>query len=451
MNQADLIVIGGGLAGCEAAWQAAEQGIRVDLYEMRPERITGAHSTENLSELICSNSLGSNLADRVGGILLNELRSLNSLLIRIADKNSVPAGGALAVDREKFAKEVTSVISSHPRINVIREEVTEIPNKPCVIATGPLTSPGMIHELENLVGRDAHYFYDAIAPIVEADSIDMKIAFRASRYGRGEGEEGDYINCPLSAAEYDAFVTELINAQRIPHREFEEEIDNGVNGGQNFFFERCLPVEVLAARGPLALAFGPMRPAGLFDPRSGKWPFAVIQLRQDDIANSLYNLVGFQTNLTFKEQKRVLKMVPGLADASYIRFGQMHRNSFICSPLFLTPTGQHRENGQIFFAGQLIGVEGYSGNIASGWIAGINAARSIINEALITLPTGTMIGALMWYICNADPNHFQPMKANFGLLPPLDFPKRITKTDKHTRMAKAARMCLDEYLTQVQL
>jgi len=420
----DLMIIGGGLAGSEAAYQAAQRGVRVDLYEMRPAVETGAHVTPFLAELVCSNSLGSNLPDRAPGLLKEELRRLNSLLLACAEETAVPAGGALAVDRDQFARRVTQRIETHPNIRLIRGEYTQIPGAPAIIASGPLTSPGLSAALAGLTGREHLYFFDAVSPIVTLETIDFGIAFRASRYDRGDQEEGDYINCPLDRAEYLAFVTALAEAGRIELKPFEADLQAGgpagVRAGAHEFFEGCLPVEVIARRGQDALAFGPMRPVGLRDPRTGRRPYAVVQLRQDDLAGSLYNIVGFQTNLTFSEQRRVLRMIPGLQNAEFARYGQMHRNTFIFSPALLRPTLQFRDRDDLFFAGQITGVEGYVGNIGTGLLAGWNAARLLDGREALTLPPTTMLGALCHYITHASPADFQPMKANFGILPPLD-------------------------------
>lgn len=432
----DLIVIGGGLAGSEAAWQAAECGLRVRLYEMRPTLQTGAHQTHDLAELVCSNSLGSNLPDRASGLLKNEARLLGSMLLECAEQASLPAGGALAVDRELFARLVTQRIENHSNIEIIREEVREIPNSPTIIASGPLTSPALSEAIAKLSGEEHLFFFDAIAPVIHADSINMQTAFRASRYGAGEQDEGDYINCPFTREEYYAFVDALLHAERIELRAFEEAIKSGVKAGH--FFEGCLPVEIIAERGLDSLAFGPMRPVGLRDPRTGKRPHAVVQLRQDNLAGSLYNLVGFQTNLKFPEQKRVLRMIPGLENAEFLRYGQMHRNTFIASPKLLRPTLQHRTRDNLFFAGQITGVEGYMGNIATGLLAGVNAARVQHGEEPLTLPQTTMLGALCHYVTHADLKDFQPMKANFGILPPLDFPHTIGKRERGKAHAERA-------------
>jgi methylenetetrahydrofolate--tRNA-(uracil-5-)-methyltransferase len=425
-----LIVIGGGLAGTETAWQAAERGIDVTLYEMRPQRSTPAHTTDQLAELICSNSLGSNLPDRASGLLKAELRLLNSLIMRTADETAVPAGGALAVDRERFAQAITERIAQHPRIELRREEVKAIPAEACVIASGPLTADDLAHDIARLTGQAHLYFYDAIAPIVEADSIDMTIAFRQSRYEYAEEQpDGDYLNCPFTKDEYTAFIDALITAERIELRDFEREDAK--------FFEGCLPIEVLAKRGREALAYGPMRPIGLRDPRTGKGPHAVVQLRQDNLAGTLYNIVGFQTNLKWPEQKRVFRLIPGLANAEFMRYGMMHRNTFINSPALLQPTMQFRARSDLFFAGQITGVEGYIGNAASGFVAGLNAARWLRGEGPIEFPATTMLGALCHYVTHAEPKDFQPMKANYGILPPLENSPR-GKRDRYRAFSQRA-------------
>jgi methylenetetrahydrofolate--tRNA-(uracil-5-)-methyltransferase len=433
----DLTVIGGGLAGSEAAWQAAQRGLKVRLYEMRPTRQTGAHQTHDLAELVCSNSLGSNLPDRASGLLKSETRLLGSMLLECAEPASLPAGGALAVDRELFARLVTERIESHHNIEIMRKEVREIPSSPTIVASGPLTSPALSNSIAKLSGEEHLFFFDAIAPVIHADSINMEIAFRASRYGTGDQDDGDYINCPFTKEEYYAFVDALLQAERIELRAFEEAVKSGVKAGH--FFEGCLPVEIIAGRGLDSLAFGPMRPVGLRDPRTGKRPYAVVQLRQDNLAGSLYNLVGFQTNLKFPEQKRVLRMIPGLENAEFLRYGQMHRNTFIASPKLLRPTLQHLTRDDLFFAGQITGVEGYMGNIATGLLAGINAARVLNDESPLTLPQTTMLGALCHYVTHADLKDFQPMKANFGILPPLD-----TRVNKRERGKAYAERALEE-------
>ena len=446
-----IIVIGGGLAGSEAAWQIAERNIKVKLYEMRPALPTGAHVTDQLAELVCSNSLGSNQADRASGVLKNELRRLNSLLVECAEETALPAGAALAVDREAFAKRVTEKISAHPNIELIRQEVTEIPSTPVIVASGPLTSENLSKSIAALSGDEHLFFFDAISPIVRADSIDMGIAFRASRYGKNSDpsgnaneEEGDYINCPFTKEEYYEFLNALRTAERIELRSFEDAIKTGVKAGQ--FFEGCLPVEVIAERGDESLAYGPMRPVGLRDPRTGKRPHAVAQLRQDNLAGSLYNIVGFQTNLRFPEQRRVLRMIPGLENAEFERYGQMHRNTFIASPKLLRPTLQHISRDDLFFAGQLTGVEGYMGNIATGLLTGINMAILVHGKPPLELPHETMLGALCHYITHADLKDFQPMKANFGILPELGLGKKVSKKEKGQAYADRAMSMLDEYL-----
>jgi methylenetetrahydrofolate--tRNA-(uracil-5-)-methyltransferase len=340
------------------------------------------------------------------------MRRLDSLIIEVAEKAAVPAGGALAVDREKFAEEVSQHIEAHPLIELRREEVIHIPDTPTIIATGPLTSKALAQEIAALSGEDHLYFYDAVSPIVEVDSIDMDIAFRASRYGRGEQEEGDYLNCPFTKDEYLAFVKALAEAEQIELKQFEKE--------DELFFEMCLPVEEIARRGEQALAFGPMRPVGLIDPHTGRRPYAALQLRQDNLAGTLYNMVGFQTNLKWGEQQRVFRMIPGLEKAEFMRYGMMHRNTYINSPMLLAPTMQWRTRPDLFLAGQITGVEGYVGSAATGLLAGINAARLIRGQPPITLPQTTMLGALCHYVTHAEPKDFQPMKANFGLLPPLE-------------------------------
>ncbi|MGD8552602.1 MAG: methylenetetrahydrofolate--tRNA-(uracil(54)-C(5))-methyltransferase (FADH(2)-oxidizing) TrmFO [Anaerolineales bacterium] len=442
-------IIGGGLAGSEAAWQAAERGLSVQLYEMRPTVETGAHASDRLAELVCSNSLGSKLPDRASGLLMSELRLMGSMLLDVADQVAVPAGGALAVDREGFAERVTARLIGHDNIQVVRQEVTDIPDGLTIIASGPLTSEALVQSIEKLTGEDYLYFFDALAPIVEYDSIDMEVAFFGSRYGRGDQEQGDYINCPLDQAEYEAFVDALLSAERIPLRSFEQAIKGGVRAGAHTFFEGCLPIEIIAERGREALAFGPMRPVGLTDPRTGKRPYAVVQLRQDNLKGSLFNLVGFQTNLTYAEQRRVLRMIPGLEKAQFMRYGQMHRNTFINAPTQLRPTLQHKERDDLYFAGQITGVEGYLGNIATGLLAGLNVSRWAYGEALLELPRETMLGALCEYITHADADHFQPMKANFGIVPSLQDGKRRNKRQRASAYAERAINALQIFLDNI--
>ena len=434
---AELIIIGGGLAGSEAAWQAANEGVKVVLYEMRPIQSTPAHITGNLAELVCSNSLGSLLVNKAPGLLKAELKGLGSLILQCAIETAVPAGSSLAVDRDLFAELVSRRIAEHPLIEIVREEMKSIPDRPVIIASGPLTSQALTSEIQRLSGEDHLYFYDAVSPIVHADSIDMSIAFRQSRYDRGDQEVGDYINCPLNEEEYSDLVEAMLDAETITLKKFEQEDPH--------FFEGCMPVEVMAGRGRDALAFGPLRPVGLVDPRNGKRPYAVVQLRQDNVAASLYNLVGFQTNLRWGEQRRVLRMIPGLQNAEFLRYGMMHRNTYVNSPRLLQPTLQSRTRTDLFFAGQIIGVEGYMGNAGTGLIAGLNAARQLKGSSPVIFPTGTMLGALCHYVTLADPKDFQPMKANFGLFPPPQ--TKVNKSERGrwysekalTRMRRFAR------------
>ena len=441
-----LLVIGGGLAGCEAAWQAAKQGIEVELIEMRPGLNTGAHRTGNLAELVCSNSLGSNLPNRASGLLKAELRRLGSMLIACADASSLPAGGALAVDRERFSYLIEKKLSSHPNITIIREEVHAIPNSPAIIATGPLTSPSLSHALQSFTGEDHLFFYDAIAPVVDFESIDMDVVFRSNRYQIGQADEGDYLNCPFDKNGYDTFREALITAQRIPLRQFEPDIESGVNAGKGIFFQGCQPIEVIAQREEKALAFGPLRPVGLFDSRTGRRPYAVVQLRQDNLAGDLYNLVGFQTNLTFSEQARVFRMIPGLENAQFERFGQMHRNAFIAAPRLLDESLAFNQQPGLFVAGQLAGIEGYAGNIASGLIAGINAAHYIMGQKPVILPVTTMTGALLHYITHANLKDFQPMKAIFGLLPKPGDELRRSKSERYDFYVDRALTDLENFI-----
>jgi methylenetetrahydrofolate--tRNA-(uracil-5-)-methyltransferase len=435
----DLVVVGGGLAGSEAAWQAAERGLQVTLFEMRPDQMTPAHVSGWLAELVCSNSLGSNQVDRAPGLLKEELRRLGSLCIACADATAVPAGGALAVDREAFAQRVTDRVRAHPRITLRHEHIAAIPqDRLVIVATGPLTSPDLAGEIVALTGSENLYFYDAMAPIVTAESVDMTVAFRASRYDRGQ-PAGDYVNCPMMRDEYERFVEALVGAETIPLRSFEREDPR--------FFEACLPVEVLARRGREALAFGPLRPVGLTDPRTGRRPYAVVQLRQEDRAATLYNLVGFQTNLKWREQERVFRLIPGLERAEFARLGQMHRNTFVNAPTLLQPTMQFRTRQRLFFAGQITGTEGYVGSVASGLVAGLNAARLAAGQSPLAFPPTTMIGALCGYICSAEPHSFQPMKANFGLVPPLD-PHVRKKRERYAAYAHRALNALDRFVAE---
>ncbi len=436
-----ITIVGGGLAGTEAAWQLAERGYAVTLYEMRPVRPTAAHSTDRLAELVCSNSMGSTLPDRALGILKNEMQSLGSLILRTAFKHALPAGSALAVGRDEFAAEITALISGHPNIDLRREEVTAIPDGPTILATGPLTSPALTAQVQNLTGRYL-YFYDAMAPIVTVESIDLSIAFRQSRWDKSSmdgPEEGDYINCPLNKAEYEAFVAALLES---PKNEL-----TGADAELERYFEGCMPIEVLASRGMESLAFGPMRPVGLRNPRTGRRPYAVVQLRQDNVAGTLYNMVGFQTNVKWGQQAQILQMIPGLAGAEFVRLGQMHRNTFINSPTLLHPTLQYREREDLFFAGQITGTEGYVGSTMGGLLAGINMARLLNKQPLLVPPRQSMMGSLLYYITHADPENFQPMKANMGLLPELDARVR-GKQQRYGVYAERAATALADYLTE---
>ncbi|MGF1678831.1 MAG: methylenetetrahydrofolate--tRNA-(uracil(54)-C(5))-methyltransferase (FADH(2)-oxidizing) TrmFO [Candidatus Methylacidiphilales bacterium] len=408
-----IVVIGAGLAGAEAAWQAAQMGCRVDLFEMRPGIMTPAHQTAYFGELVCSNSLGSKLPDRATGMLRAEMELLDSVVVRCAEAHAVPAGGALAVDREGYGRALTEAVSGHPLISVHHEELRRIPDhRVVVVASGPLTTEALSADIQRITGEDALFFFDALSPIVEAETINLTICYRASRHL--EAAEGDYLNCPFNEDQYKAFVRALCMAERIEMKDFERREGN--------YFEGCLPVEVLAERGEDALRFGPMRPVGLDDPRTGRWPYAVVQLRQDNAAGSLYNLVGFQTNIRWGEQENILRMIPGLEKAEFVRLGQMHRNTFIQSPRLLRPTMEMISLPGLFFAGQIVGVEGYLGNAASGLLAGRNAARRLRGIEPQAYPKETMLGALANYVSHADPKYFQPMKANFGIMPELASP-----------------------------
>lgn len=418
-------VIGAGLAGSEAAWQIAESGVPVHLYEMRPQKQTPAHQTAQFAELVCSNSLRANSLTNAVGLLKEEMRRLDSLIVRAADESALPAGGALAVDREKFSAKVTQYLEQHPLITIFREEVTQIPEGIAVLATGPLTSPALAEKLKELTGEEYLYFYDAAAPIVEKDSINMDKVFLASRYDKGEAA---YINCPMNEEEFSRFYEALITAEVAPLRDFEKEI----------YFEGCMPIEVLAKRGEKTLLFGPLKPVGLIDPKTGKQPYAVVQLRQDNSAGTLYNMVGFQTHLKWGEQKRVIQLIPGLEEAEIVRYGVMHRNTFINSPNLLKPTYQFKQRDTLFIAGQIVGVEGYVESAASGLLAGINAARLARGREPVILSRETAIGSLAHYITSTSAKHFQPMNINYGIMEPLD--KKIK--NKKERAAKYAERAL---------
>ncbi|MBM7578486.1 FADH(2)-oxidizing methylenetetrahydrofolate--tRNA-(uracil(54)-C(5))-methyltransferase TrmFO [Jeotgalibacillus terrae] len=417
-------VIGAGLAGSEAAWQIAERGIHVNLYEMRPVRQTPAHHTDKFAELVCSNSLRANSLTNAVGVLKEEMRTLDSVIISAADASSVPAGGALAVDRHEFAGYVTEKVKNHPNVTVYSEEITEIPEGPTIIATGPLTTEGLADSIKKMTGEEYLYFYDAAAPILEKDSIDMDKVYLKSRYDKGEAA---YLNCPMTEDEFNRFYDALIEAEVVPLKEFEKEI----------YFEGCMPVEVMAARGRKTLLFGPMKPVGLDDPKTGKRPYAVVQLRQDDAAGTLYNIVGFQTHLKWGPQKEVVRMIPGLENAEIVRYGVMHRNTFINSPSVLKSTYQLKAREDLFFAGQMTGVEGYVESAASGLVAGINAARLVKGEDPLLFPAETAMGSMARYITQADTKNFQPMNANFGLFPDLGerIKNKKERAEKHAERA----------------
>ncbi|MDQ0876452.1 methylenetetrahydrofolate--tRNA-(uracil-5-)-methyltransferase [Paenibacillus sp. V4I3] len=419
-----VTVIGAGLAGSEAAWQIARQGVPVTLYEMRNVRKTPAHITDQFAELVCSNSLRSNGLTNAVGVLKEEMRRMDSLILSCADEHAVPAGGALAVDRDGFSQAVTTTLRNHPLIEVRNEEVQTLPEGITVVASGPLTSPALSAGLKELMGEEYLYFYDAAAPIVEKDSIDMNKVYLASRYDKGEAA---YLNCPMTEEEFNVFYEALITAEVAELKEFEKEI----------YFEGCMPLEVMAKRGRQTVLFGPMKPVGLINPHTGKMPHAVVQLRQDNAAGTLYNLVGFQTHLKWGEQKRVLSLIPGLEQAEFVRYGVMHRNTFINSPKLLEPTYQFKRRENLFFAGQMTGVEGYVESAASGLIAGMNAGRLAKGQPCLVVPEETTLGSMANYITTADFKHFQPMNANFGLLPQL--PERIrNKKEKYEKLANRA-------------
>src|SRR3954469_10912856 len=433
MNQNLVVnVIGAGLAGSEAAWQLAKRGISVRLYEMRPVKQTPAHHTDKFAELVCSNSLRANTLTNAVGVLKEEMRLLDSVIIRSADESAVPAGGALAVDRHDFAARVTEQVKNHPNVTVIHEEVSEIPEGVTIIATGPLTSASLAENLKGLTGEDYLYFYDAAAPIVEKDSIDMEKVYLKSRYDKGEAA---YLNCPMTEEEFNTFYEALISAETAPTKEFEKEV----------FFEGCMPIEVMASRGKKTMLFGPLKPVGLEDPTTGKRPFAVVQLRQDDAAGTLFNIVGFQTHLKWGAQKEVIRLIPGLENVEIVRYGVMHRNTFINSPKVLKATYQFRNREDLFFAGQMTGVEGYVESAASGLIAGINAARLANGEETVEFPAETAIGSMARYITTTNAKNFQPMNANFGLFPEL--PVRIKgKQDRNLAHANRALETIQNFV-----
>ncbi|MGM9966782.1 MULTISPECIES: FADH(2)-oxidizing methylenetetrahydrofolate--tRNA-(uracil(54)-C(5))-methyltransferase TrmFO [unclassified Rummeliibacillus] len=431
-------VIGAGLAGSEAAWQIAKRGVQVRLYEMRPVKQTPAHHTDKFAELVCSNSLRANNLTNAVGVIKEEMRQLDSIIIEAADNCSVPAGGALAVDRHEFSGYITEKVKNHPLVEVIHEEVTEIPDEGItVIATGPLTSKALADKIQQLTGEDYLYFYDAAAPIIEKDSIDMDKVYLKSRYDKGEAA---YLNCPMTEDEFYAFQKALVEAEKAPLNEFEKEK----------YFEGCMPIEVMAERGPKTMLFGPMKPVGLEDPKTGKRPFAVVQLRQDDAAGTLYNIVGFQTHLKWGAQKEVFRMIPGLENVEIVRYGVMHRNTFINSPKALAPTYQLKSKPNIFFAGQMTGVEGYVESAGSGLIAGINAAHLALQQDLYIFPAETALGSMARYITEADPKHFQPMNVNFGLFPALG-EKIKSKQERGEKHAERALNALKQFKSTIEV
>ncbi len=425
-------VIGAGLAGSEAAWQLAERGISVQLYEMRPKVMSPAHKTGNFAELVCSNSLRSNALTNAVGVLKEELRRMNSLIMKMADLHAVPAGSALAVDRESFSQAVTDAVKNHPFIEVIEEELTEIPDGPVIVASGPLTSDALSASIKNLLNEGTFHFYDAAAPIIEKDSIDFTKAYFKSRYDKGDA---DYINCPMNKEEFETFYRELIHAETVPLKEFEKEI----------YFEGCMPFEEMARRGQKTLLFGPMKPVGLGQEGKPR-PYAVVQLRQDDAAASLYNIVGFQTHLKWPEQKRIISLIPGLENASIVRYGVMHRNSYLNSPKVLRQTYQSKLRDDLFFAGQMTGVEGYIESCASGMAAAVNMARLVQGKELIVFPQETMIGSMAYYITHASPDYFQPMNANFGIVP---LRTEVRKSERKEAYGKQALEALDSILEEI--
>lgn len=419
-------VIGAGLAGSEAAWQLAKRGIKVNLYEMRPVKKTPAHHTGNFAELVCTNSLRANQLTNGAGLLKEEMRQLDSLIMSAADNHSVPAGGALAVDRDTFSGAVTQTLKQHENINVISEELTELPEGLTIVATGPLTSDSLAKTIKSFAGDEGLYFYDAAAPIIAKSSLDMDKIYLKSRYDRGDAA---YLNCPMTQAEFENFYHELINAQTAEMHDFEDEK----------FFEGCMPIEQMASRGEKTMLFGPLKPVGLEDPRTGKEPYAVVQLRQDNAVGDLYNIVGFQTHLKWGEQKRVFSMIPGLENAQFVRYGVMHRNTYLRSPEFLEATYQSKKRNDLLFAGQMTGVEGYVESAASGLYAGINAARLVDGKEPLVFPIETMMGAMAHYITHASAKHFQPINANFGIVPRLS--KKIR--DKRERNLALSKRALD--------
>jgi methylenetetrahydrofolate--tRNA-(uracil-5-)-methyltransferase len=441
MTREPIHIIGGGLAGTEAAWQIARRGLHVVLHEMRPERRTPAHQTDRLAELVCSNSLKTEQPDSAPRLLKDELRQLDSLLLAAARTASVPGGHALTVDRDIFSSEVTAAIAREPRIEVRREEVTCIPEGIVIVATGPLTSDALAGEISRLTGSNRLFFYDSISPIVDADTVDTSIAFWASRYGKSSTGTDDYLNCPFNKEEYERFLDELLRA---------ESVDSHIAEDDTPYFEACLPIEEIARRGRDTLRFGPMKPMGLTDPRTGRRPWAVVQLRQENLRAASFNLVGFQNHLKFGEQARILRMIPGLERAEFIRFGQIHRNTYINAPALLTPTLQLRSRPQVFFAGQISGVEGYVESIATGLLAGMHAAALATGAEPQATPRESALGSLCHYVSGADPAHYQPANITFDLLPQLDEDTRRRlrhdKKARHAEVCRRAQAAFDEYL-----
>ncbi|WP_281828814.1 MULTISPECIES: methylenetetrahydrofolate--tRNA-(uracil(54)-C(5))-methyltransferase (FADH(2)-oxidizing) TrmFO [Lactobacillus] len=419
-----VTVIGGGLAGSEATWQIAKRGIPVDLYEMRPRKMTPAHHTGEFAELVCTNSMRSNQLSNAVGLLKEEMRQLDSLIMQAADKTQVPAGGALAVDRDLFSDYVTKKLRSFDNVTVHDEEITEIPKEGIVvIATGPLTSDALASQIQKFSGTDSLHFFDAAAPIVAADSIDMNIVYKKSRYDRGEAA---YLNCPMDKEQYEKFAQELVHAETAEMHGFEN----------NDVFEGCMPIEVMAARGVKTMLFGPLKPVGLEDPKTGKTPYAVVQLRQDNAAASMYNIVGFQTHLKYGEQKRVFSLIPGLENARFVRYGKMHRNTYMASPEVLNASYEAKQQKGLFFAGQMTGVEGYVESAGSGLVAGINAAREALGKDTAVFPVDTALGSMANYVTTTDAKHFQPMNASFALLPSLEGKKIRNKKERHLKISE---------------
>lgn len=423
-------VIGAGLAGSECAYQLAKRGIPVHLIEMRPKKSTEAHKTGYFAELVCSNSLRSNNLENAVGLLKEEMRRLDSLIMQAADELRIPAGDALAVDRFGFSQYITDTLKSFPNVEIINEEITSIPDGFTVIATGPLTSKPLSQAIQNLLGTDYFYFYDAASPIIDAETINYDKVYRKSRYDKGDG--ADYLNCPMTEEEFNAFYEAVINAEVAELKEFEQEV----------YFEGCMPFEEMAKRGKQTLLFGPMKPVGLEHPVTGERPFAVVQLRQDNAAETMYNIVGFQTHLKFPEQKRIIRMIPGLENVEILRYGVMHRNSYINSPLHLLPTYQYKHNPKLFFAGQLTGVEGYVESAGAGLVAGINMARIFNGQEAVSFPKETMLGAMSHYITSCSSSSFQPMNANFGLIAPIEFKHK--KQDRKMLYAKRSLAIIEQ-------